>query len=212
MLFFFFRNATTLCGKQQANIHIFFMSKSVEAFAVLWFFFSLLLILRRLRRDPEKTFWNGPELAVWLFGNPLLLLGLFYNLIKSALCFATFQALISGLGRVKRPRQFEKGSLRHKEAACSQSFPSSTPPRQKKKKESERASGSFTGAISWELNESFITLEMFMTFPLNSLSHQLMADSDRLDELSWPNQIKQGKKAVRKIFQTPDTADMFMIY
>lgn len=134
VLFFFFRNATTLCGKQQANIHIFFMSKSVEAFAVLWFFFSLLLILRRLRRDPEKTFWNGPELAVWLFGNPLLLLGLFYNLIKSALCFATFQALISGLGRVKRPRQFEKGSLRHKEAACSQSFPSSTPPRQKKKK------------------------------------------------------------------------------
>lgn len=212
MLFFFFRNATTLCGKQQANIHIFFMSKSVEAFGVLWFFFPLLLILRRLRRDPEKTFWNGPELAVWLFGNPLLLLGLFYNLIKSALCFATFQALISGLGRVKRPRQFEKGSLRHKEAACSQSFPSSTPPRQKKKKESERASGSFTGTISWELNESFITLEMFMTFPLNSLSHQLMADSDRLDELSWPNQIKQGKKAVRKIFQTPDTADMFMIY
>lgn len=53
---------------------------------------------------------------------------------------------------------------------------------------------------------------MFMTFPLNSLSHQLMAGSDRLDELSWPNQIKQGKKAVRKIFQTPDTADMFMIY
>lgn len=42
---------------------------------------------------------------------PLLFLGLFYNLIKSALCFATFQALISGLGRVKRPRQFEKGSL-----------------------------------------------------------------------------------------------------
>lgn len=96
-------------------------------------FFPLLLILRGLRGDPEKTFWNGPELAVWLFGNPLLFLSLFYNLIKSALCFATFQALISGLGRVKRPRQFEKGSLHHKEAACSQSFPSSTPPRQKKR-------------------------------------------------------------------------------
>lgn len=52
-----------------------------------------------------------------------------------------------------------------------------------------------------------------MTFPLNSLSHQLMADSDRPDELSWPNQIKHGKKAVRKkIFQTPDTADMSTIY
>lgn len=100
---------------------------------LIFFFFFLLLILRRLRGDPEKTFWNGPELAVWLFGNPLLFLSLFYNLIKSALCFATFQALISGLGRVKRPRQFEKGSLRHKEAACSQSFPSSTPPRQKKR-------------------------------------------------------------------------------
>lgn len=98
----------------------------------------LLLILRRLREDPEKSFWNGPELAVWLFGNPLLFLSLFYSLIKSALCFATFQALISGLGRVKRPRQFEKGSLRHKEAACSQSFPSSTPPRQKREGESNR--------------------------------------------------------------------------
>lgn len=102
------------------------------------FFFPLLLILRWLRGDPEKTFWNGPELAVWLFGNPLLFLSLFYNLIKSALCFATFQALISGLGRVKRPRQFEKGSLRHKEAACSQSSPSSTPPRQKRDGESKR--------------------------------------------------------------------------
>lgn len=131
-MFFFFRNATMFCGKQQTNIHMFFMSKSVEALGALWYFF-LLLILRRLRRDPEKTFWNGPELAVWLFGNPLLFLSLFYNLIKSALCFATFQALISGLGRVKRPRQFEKGSLRHKEAACSQSFPSSTPPGQKKR-------------------------------------------------------------------------------
>lgn len=135
---FFFRNATPLCGEQQTNIHIFLMSKSVRAFGVLWFFFFLLLILRRLRGDPEKTFWNGPELAVWLFGNPLLFLSLFYNLIKSALCFATFQALISGLGRVKRPRQFEKGSLRHKEAACSQSFPSSTPPRQKREGESNR--------------------------------------------------------------------------
>lgn len=102
------------------------------------FFLPLLLILRRLRGDPEKTFWNGPELAVWLFGNPLLFLSLFYNLIKSALCFATFQALISGLGRVKRPRQFEKGSLRHKEAACSQSFPSSTPAGQKREGESNR--------------------------------------------------------------------------
>lgn len=107
------------------------LSEHLESFD--FFFFFLLLILRRLRGDPEKTFWNGPELAVWLFGNPLLFLSLFYNLIKSALCFATFQALISGLGRVKRPRQFEKGSLRHKEAACSQSFPSSTPPRQKKR-------------------------------------------------------------------------------
>lgn len=157
------------------------LSEHLESFD----FFFLLLILRRLREDPEKTFWNGPELAVWLFGNPLLFLSLFYNLIKSALCFATFQALISGLGRVKRPRQFEKGSLRHKEAACSQSFPSSTPPRQK---ERERARGSFTGAISWELNESFITLEMFMTFPLSSLSLQLMADSDKSQ---WA-QVLQG--------------------
>lgn len=141
---FLFRNATPLSGKQQTNIHIFLMSKSVRAFWVLWFFFLLLLILRRLRGDPEKTFWNGPELAVWLFGNPLLFLSLFYNLIKSALCFATFQALISGLGRVKRPRQFEKGSLRHKEAACSQSFPSPTPPGQKQEGESK-------GVIHWRV-------------------------------------------------------------
>lgn len=119
--------------KHQTNILIFLMSGSVKASGVLWYFSSLLLILRGLRWDPERTFWNGPELAVSLFGNPLLLLSLFYNLIKSALCFATFQALISGLGRVKRPRQFEKGSLHHKGAACSQSFPSSTPPRQKKR-------------------------------------------------------------------------------
>lgn len=132
---FFFSGMRPLCVENSRQIATSSscqnLSKHSESFD---FFFSLLLILRRLRRDPEKTFWNGPELAVWLFGNPLLLLGLFYNLIKSALCFATFQALISGLGRVKRPRQFEKGSLRHKEAACSQSFPSSTPPRQKKKK------------------------------------------------------------------------------
>lgn len=133
--FFFFLKEFTFLEKKnhQTNIHIFLMSESVRASGVLWYFSSLLLILRGLRWDPEKTFWNGPELAVWLFGNPLLFLSLFYNLIKSALCFATFQALISGLGRVKRPRQFEKGSLHHKEAACSQSFPSSTPPRQKKR-------------------------------------------------------------------------------
>ena len=110
------------------------LSKHLDSFD----FFFFLLILRRLRRDPEKTFWNGPELAVWLFGNPPFFLSLFYNLIKSALCFATFLALISGLGRVKRLRQFEKGSLHHKEAACSQLFPSSTPPRQKGEGESKR--------------------------------------------------------------------------
>lgn len=103
------------------------------------FFLLLFLILRRLRADPEKTFWNEPDLVVWLFDDPppSFSPSLFYNLIKSALCFATFQALISGLGRVKRPRQFEKGSLLHKDAACSQLFPSSTPPRQK---EGERGS------------------------------------------------------------------------
>lgn len=134
VLFFFFQECDHFvwktAGKYPHLLHV----KICRSIRSPLIFFSLLLILRWLRRDPEKTFWNGPELAVWLFGNPLLLLGLFYNLIKSALCFATFQALISGLGRVKRPRQFEKGSLRHKEAACSQSFPSSTPPRQKKKK------------------------------------------------------------------------------
>lgn len=157
------------------------------------FFSTPFLILRRLRADPEKTFWNGPDLGVWLFGNPpALSLSLFYNLIKSALCFATFQALISGLGRVKRPRQFEKGSLRHNEAACSQSLPFSTPPRQKEGE--KRSKGLFTAAISWELNESFITLEMFMTFSLSSLLYQLMADSDKCPWApswsSWQHKLK----------------------
>lgn len=40
--FSFFRNATPLCGKQQTNIHIFLMSKSVRAFRVLWYFFPPL--------------------------------------------------------------------------------------------------------------------------------------------------------------------------
>lgn len=128
---FFFRNASPFCPKQQTNIHIFFMSKSVRTLG----YFSpscsysegLEEILKRpfeMDRSWQSGYWVTPTTTTPSFG-------LFYNLIKSALCFATFQALISGLGRVKRPRQFEKGSLRHKEAACSQSFSSSTPPRQK---------------------------------------------------------------------------------
>lgn len=137
------------CG--QTNIHIFLVSKSVRAFGVLWYFSPSCSYWGGFRGDPEKTFWNGPELAVWLFGNPLLFLSLFYNLIKSALCFATFQALISGLGRVKRPRQFEKGSLRHKGAACSQSFPTSAPARQKKKKPQKNERERAKRVIHWRV-------------------------------------------------------------
>lgn len=43
-----------------------------------------------------------------------------------------------------------------------------------------------------------------MTFPLNSLSRQLMADADRVHELSWSAQIEQGEK----IFQMSDIANM----
>lgn len=139
IFFFFFSGMQPLCVENSRQISTSSSCQNLSEHLESFDFFSLLLlILRRLRGEPEKTFWNGPELAVWLFGNPLLFLSLFYNLIKSALCFATFQALISGLGRVKRPRQFEKGSLHHKEAACSQSFPSSTPPRQKREGESKR--------------------------------------------------------------------------
>lgn len=135
-LFFFFQECKPFLPKAADKYPHLLHVKICENIGI---FFPLLLIFRGLRRDPEKTFWNGPELAVWLLGNPAPpSFGLFYNLIKSALCFATFQALISGLGRVKRPRQFEKGSLRHKEAACSQSFSSSTPPRQKGERGSKR--------------------------------------------------------------------------
>lgn len=70
---------------------------------------------------------------------PLLFLGLFYNLIKSALCFATFQALISGLGRVKRPRQFEKGSLQPQRNRLFAIIPlfNTTQTKKKKKREAE---------------------------------------------------------------------------
>lgn len=144
-LFFLFSGMQPLSGQNSRQISTSSscqnLSKHLESFD---FFFSpssllSLLILRRLRGDPEKTFWNGPELAVWLFGNPLLFLGLFYNLIKSALCFATFQALISGLGRVKRPRQFEKGSLfATKGPLVRRRSPLQRRPRQKREGESKR--------------------------------------------------------------------------
>lgn len=46
---FFSKHATHLCGKQQTNIHIVLMSKSVEAFGVLWF------------PPASSSYWDGLE-------------------------------------------------------------------------------------------------------------------------------------------------------
>lgn len=54
--------------------------------------------------------------------------------------------------------------------------------REKKKKQERKKKmleRSQAGEISWELNESFITLEMFMTLTLTSLSVQLLGNSAR---------------------------------
>lgn len=139
--YFFVRNAALLFVENSRQISTCSscqnLLKHLDSFDFFfYFFFSYWDGLEQILKRPfemDQSLQSGYLVPTL----PSFSLSLFYNLIKSALCFATFQALISGLGRVKRPRQFEKGSRRHKEAACSQSFPSSTPPRQK---EGERGS------------------------------------------------------------------------
>lgn len=140
--FFFFRNVNSLKKKKKKNTRKISTCSSCQSLSEHLESFDIFPL--------SSSYWEGLDEILkrpfemdqsWQSGylvTPLLFLGLFYNLIKSALCFATFQALISGLGRVKRPRQFEKGSPRPQRSRLFAIVPLfNTTQTKKKKREAE---------------------------------------------------------------------------